>query len=150
MPFESYIAYARKDWLIANSEQSRYGWYNHLLRQILSFRLEAERGGICSIFFEQHDSKTERRRSEIEAIVHGSRRRTAKSIQVNTASKDELALCVCDYVGGAFMSYLCEIDQKQKHGAMKRKYQTIEPKVRWIKNCETSIFYGRKNPFLGD
>jgi len=149
MPFESYIAYARKDWLIANSERGQHGWYNHLLRQLLSFRLKAERSGIRGIIFEQHDSKMERRRSQIETVVRGSCGRSAQSIPVNAASKNELALCVCDYVGGAFMSYLCEVDPTQKHGAMKRKFETIEPKVRWIKNCETGRIYSRKTPFDG-
>lgn len=150
MPFEAYIVFGCKN----NFDQyDEYAWYDNLLKILFSYRLSADKGRIYKVMYEQHDSKRSKREAHIQTLFQtmvkkdANKRRTEPSeIQVVSCSKDELPLCLPDYIGGSFISYLCETDS-QKLGQKRRKFQQIEKKVRWIKDVDTKKIYTSRQPF---
>lgn len=153
MPFESYIVFGSKDRLRGKNE---YDWYDHLARVLFSFRFAADKDRSVRVVFEQHDSKVNKREVHLNSLFqrlatkNTQRRSTiAKSIPVKSAGKDELPLCLPDYIGGCFMSYLCNEEQTML-AANRRKYEIVSEKIRWIKDIDNKLIYTSKEPFHRD
>ena len=153
MPFESHIVFGHKDKFQSTNE---YDWYDHLARVLFAYRLAADRDRPVKIVFEQHDSKVKKREAQLQTLFNKleasdaqRRRGEARSISVTSAGKDELLLCLPDYIGGSFMSYLCNNDV-QMIGPDRRKYEIISKKIRWIKDLDRKKIYTSKNPYHRD
>ncbi len=151
MPFEAYIVYGKKEKFTSNNE---YDWYDNLLRVLFSFRLSADKGRISKIIFEQHGSKVASREADIKNIISDVNRKDAlkrktmeAEIMVMSAGKNVLPLCLPDYIGGSFMSHLCNDDAKMLN-PNRRKFELISKKVRWIKDIDSGVIYTSKRPFF--
>lgn len=153
LPFEAYIAFGTKERLIGVNE---YDWYDHLARVIFSFRFSADKDRSVSIVFEQHDSKVTTRQENLRYLFQKLATKTAqrrKNIarlpSVTSAGKEELILCIPDYIAGCFMAYLCN-ENKNMIAADRRKYEIVSKKLRWIKDLDSKTIYTSKNPFFRD
>jgi len=153
MPFEAYIVFGQKNKF---PQLDEYDWYDNLIKILFTFRLSADKGRIDRVVYEQHDSKLGKREIHLQKLFQSmtqkdaQRRRTeTTSILVKSAGKDVLPLCLSDYIGGSFMSYLCETD-KSKLGPKRRGFELVAKKIRWIKNADSSEIYTSKHPFYKD
>lgn len=149
MPFEAYIVFGNKK---SFPQEDEYCWYDNLMKILFTFRLSADKGCMNRIVYEQHDSKIAKRESYLQSMFDdmskkdARRRRTEpSSISVESAGKDVLPLCLPDYIGGSFMSYLCATDSELK--PKRREFELIAKKVRWIKNVDTNKIFTSRQPF---
>lgn len=151
MPFEAYIVYCNRKNIEGHNE---YDWYDYLVKVMFSFRLLADRGRSVKIVYEQHDSKIAKRNDQIKNLIDDIEGTVARryriiprEIQVISAGKEVVQLSLPDYIGGSFMTYHCNQDEKL-HAAYQRKFSLIAKKVRWIKDIDSCNIYTSKGPYV--
>lgn len=152
LPFKAYICYQNKNNDFDPS--AGYGWYDNLFSRLMFERLRANHDATIRICFEQQGTQVLNRLKDIEAIIN----HLVQEIQLldkveflvtpktTSDSKNEFCLAIADYVAAIFKDYIA-------HGVGKpsswqaRNFNRIRPKVRWIHEYGTRIFFTRKHPF---
>jgi dGTP triphosphohydrolase len=152
LSFRAYICYQEKEHDFDAS--AGYSWYDKLFSRLMFERLRANKNASIKICFEQHDSRFESRRSQIEGIINNlvdkielcDRVKFLITPQVRSAGKEEPCLVIADYIAAIFKGYATK--EIGKPGSLEaRNFERIRPKVRVIHNYVTDEFFTRKHPF---
>ncbi|HEY9802111.1 MAG TPA: DUF3800 domain-containing protein [Leptolyngbyaceae cyanobacterium] len=153
LPFKAYICYQEKE---TNFKPSLgYEWYDKLFGRLIFERLQAHRALPIHIYFEQHDSRFESRRNELQKIVDQQvekielrhRVKFVSSPKVLSVGKEESCLVIADYVAAIFKDYAQREANESTSSWQERNFERIRGKVRWIHRYGTKEFFTRKNPF---
>ncbi|BAZ79212.1 DUF3800 domain-containing protein [Sphaerospermopsis kisseleviana CS-549] len=152
LPFQAYICYQEKE---SDFDPSKgYGWYDKLFGRLIFERLRASYDVPIHICFEQHDSRFEARRNELEKIINQQvgeiqlrdQVKFVISPKIISAGKDEPCLVIADYVAAIFKDYVVSEVNNFGSSWQGRNFERIRTKIRWIHEYGTKNFFTRKNP----
>lgn len=151
--FEAYICYS-----IDSEPDHRNDLYDKMFGRMLKDRLQPYRNHQITVFYEQHDSKRQRRLDELTAIASrvcqeiDGFHHSSVDVRIVEADKNEPCLAVADYICAIFCAYYNELHKQERSAGeplAKRNFDALRGKIRLIHDMDADQFYSRRRPFPG-